>query len=305
MLNLLAHYLIPRPSNNHKAKLLHSSTLFIVILAFLSFQLSLQILIPKTGKVLGYAANISGTEVERLTNIERQNNGLPPLEDNPVLDAAALAKGHDMLTKGYWAHVAPDGTQPWTFFTAVHYDYRYAGENLARDFSNPVSAVDAWMASPSHKENILSSRYKEIGIGVVEGNLNGADTTIIVQFFGTKLGDTPKIEPVVAAKIAPSPTSSPSAIPVPIIAKNSPSPTMPPIQGSTQTLIASNSISPFDLTKYLSLSLISVLIIVVAIDGFLINKRKIFRIAGHYPAHIAFLGMILILVIIAKAGKII
>ena len=38
------------------------------------------------------------------------------------------------------------------------------------------------MNSPSHKENILSSKYKEIGIGVIEGNLAGVDTTIIVQF---------------------------------------------------------------------------------------------------------------------------
>jgi|SRR5581483_5670401 len=304
MLDLLAHYLIPRPSNNHKAKLIHTSSLVILIAIFIGLQGLFQFITPKAGSILGYAANINPIEIERLTNIERQNNGLSPLTDNPSLDAAALAKGRDMLAKGYWAHVAPDGTQPWAFFTAVHYDYRYAGENLARDFTNPQSAVNAWMASPSHRENILNSKYKEIGVGVVEGSLDGVDTTIIVQFFGTKLQDSIPTQPLAAAKTvnpspipssSPSPTNSPS--PIPIIAQASPP--------SNKTLLAGNVISPFDATKYLSISLVGILILVVAIDGFLINRRKIFRIAGHYQAHIAFLGMIMILVLIAKAGKII
>ena len=94
-----------------------------------------------------------------------------------------------MIDRDYWAHVAPDGTQPWKFFTSFGYKYRYAGENLARDFSNASSAMDAWMNSPTHKENILNPKYKEIGIGVVEGDLAGTDTTIIVQFFGATYAD--------------------------------------------------------------------------------------------------------------------
>jgi hypothetical protein len=311
MINALAHFFIPRQSNNHKAKLLHSSSLVLLLIAFISFQGIFQIIQHKNSNVLGYAANISVTEVQRLTNVERQNNGLPPLSDNPTLDEAALAKGKDMLAKGYWAHVAPDGTEPWLFFTNVHYGYRFAGENLARDFSNPQAAVNAWMASPSHRENILSSKYKEIGIGVVEGNLNGADTTIIVQFFGTKLEDAPKIEPVAAAKtpipsIKPTPvnTSTPSILPT-----SSPAPAVAiakaQVSPTPQALVAGSLVTPFDATKYMSLALVGVLVLVVAIDGIIINKRKIFRLSGHFPAHIAFLGMILAIVVIAKAGRII
>src|SRR5260221_5212679 len=246
----LAHLLIPRASNNHKAKLIQTSTLAVITLLVILFQSVFPLFQPKTGQVLGYAANIAPSEVERLTNVERAKNGLPAVTDNPVLDAAALAKGHDMLAKGYWAHVAPDGTQPWAFFISAGYSYRYAGENLARDFSDANSAVNAWMASPTHRENMLSPNYKEIGIGVVEGNLAGADTTIIVQFFGTKLGEsisavTPKL---VAQNATPKPTQIPIPVPVITLASAIPSlsPTEQPVVKISQTLIASNKVSPFD-----------------------------------------------------------
>src|SRR6266404_3435146 len=222
----LAHLFLPRKSNNHKAKLIQSSSIFVIILVFLLFQGVSGLIFQKSGRVLGYAANISPSEVERLTNIQRQNNGLGALTDNPILDAAALQKGKDMLAKGYWAHVAPDGTQPWSFFVSHGYDYRFAGENLARDFSDANSAVNAWMASPTHRENMLSANYKEIGIGVVEGNLAGSDTTIIVQFFGTKLGDTLPVQPIAAAK-TPEPTPVATEIPV--------NATPIPVVGQTQT----------------------------------------------------------------------
>lgn len=288
-MDTLAHLFLPRYSNNHRAKLIHSSSLLVIAVSILLFQGVFQVFQAspvRGGQVLGYAANISPTEVERLTNIQRAQNGLSTLSDNPILDQAALAKGKDMLAKGYWAHVAPDGTQPWAFFVAANYDYRYAGENLARDFSDANSAVNAWMASPTHRENMLSPNYKDIGIGVVEGQLGGADTTIIVQFFGTRMGDT--LSPAPVAKVA-TPT------PLPVLQAN-PTP---------QTIVASSKVTPFDITKYLSFGVVGVLILVVAVDGFLINRRKIFRIAGHYTAHIAFLGMILTIVIIAKAGRII
>jgi hypothetical protein len=300
-MEILAHLFVPRKSNNHKAKLIQSSSLIIIIFLFLIFQGVSGIVFQKSGQVLGYAANISPGEVERLTNVQRANNGLGALADNPILDAAALQKGKDMLAKGYWAHVAPDGTQPWAFFVAAKYDYRYAGENLARDFGDANSAVNAWMASPTHRENMLSPNYKEVGIGVVEGNLAGADTTIIVQFFGTKLGDTLPVQPVAAAK-----TLEPTVTPIPIVVKATPegvsrnAPTIAPT-----TLVAATKVTPFDVTRYLSLFLVGSLVLIVAIDGFMINRRKIFRIAGHFPAHVAFLGMILIIVIIAKAGRII
>ena len=276
----IAHLIIPRESNNQKAKLLHNSSLTLITFAFILYQLIISF-VPKFGsKILGFAANISPDEVVSLTNEKRTQAGLLPLSLNSTLSQAAQAKGADMLNKSYWAHVAPDGTQPWVFFTNFGYKYRYAGENLARDFSSASSAVEAWMNSPSHKENILSSKYKEIGIGVIEGNLAGVDTTIIVQFFGTKYADTVPVAPIAEVKAA-------VVSPIPILVP------------------AKVLVSPFNITRLFSLGIMGLLLFVLVIDGIFVSKRRIARIAGRTFAHIAFLGMILAIALILKAGKII
>ena len=71
------------------------------------------------------------------------------------------------------------------FFRCRYYDYRYGYENLARDFGTTSPMVKAWMNSPTHKENIVSTRYQETN-AVVNGVLNGVETTLVVQLFGTQ-----------------------------------------------------------------------------------------------------------------------
>lgn len=296
IIHKFVHFFLPHESNNHKAKLLHNSTLFLLTLAFIGFQLLLNIIPKLAPRVLGYAASISANEVIRLTNEKRIQNGLAPLTLNSTLSAAAQAKGIDMINRDYWAHVAPDGTQPWKFFTDFGYKYRYAGENLARDFSSASSAVDAWMASPSHKENMLSSKYKEIGIGIVEGDMAGVDTTIIVQFFGTSLVDTIPVSPVAQTKVStPSPTPQPVVLATPV-----PTSGLSFATPSPQKVL----ISPFATTKNISLIIVGILLGVLIIDGLITSKRRIVRIGGRTFAHLAFLGMILAIVLILRAGRV-
>lgn len=293
----LAHLFFPRESNNHKAKILHPSGLVIVTFALIFYQAFLTFL-PQVGpRVLGYAANISPDEVIRLTNEKRVAAGLAPLQINPTLSQAAQAKGVDMINKDYWAHVSPDGLTPWKFFVDFGYKYRYAGENLARDFSNASSAVDAWMASSSHRENMLSSKYKEIGIGVVEGDLAGVDTTIIVQFFGSTYAD---IVPAPVAKLTPTPAPVVLATPQPTVAPLAVSFLTP-----TPTPISRVLISPFSSTKGISLATVGLLLGVLVVDGIVTSRRRIVRIGGRTFAHLAFLGMILAIALILKAGQII
>ena len=213
VLATLRHLFVPHESNNQKAKILHSSSLSLLAVGLIAFQLILGLTHRVFPSVLGYAANISPAEVIRLTNVQRTANGLNTLSENSILDNAALAKGNDMLAKGYWAHFAPDGTSPWSFFLSFGYKYKYAGENLARDFPDAASAVTAWMNSPSHRENILNPNYQEIGIGVVEGSLSGVDTTIIVQFFGSPLNGS--AVSVVKAKETTVPAVNSTATPAP------------------------------------------------------------------------------------------
>lgn len=318
------HYLSPHSSNNQKAKLLHTSSIIALSLVLVIYQVILQVF-PLTGvKILGYAANIPPDEIIRLTNVKRQEIGVSDLTYNAALSQAAKAKGEHMLANNYWAHVAPDGTEPWQFFIDSGYKYRYAGENLARDFSDPGSAIDAWMASPSHKDNMLSGKYKEIGVAVIEGDLNGVDTTIIVQLFGTRLTDTAPQIPVASAEVqdaglsAQVPTLTPTPIPatpVPtqgFIAQVSPqiTPTIILQQGEIAGPAEEKAgplqvlISPFKSTKDISVAVTVVLLAVMVFDGIVIARRKITRTGGRSFAHIAFLGMILTILLIAKAGEI-
>lgn len=306
LLKVLRHLFIPHESNNQKARILHPSSLGLIAIFLIAFQVLLSFGHRTFPQVLGYAANIPPSEVIRLTNIQRQANGLSALNENSTLDSAALAKGNDMLAKGYWAHFAPDGTSPWSFFLSFGYKYRYAGENLARDFSDPASAVNAWMNSPTHRENILNPNYRDIGVGVVQGSLAGADTTIIVQFFGSPLSGSPSI-PIAQAKEASTSAPSPkvearAATPVPIATVSpSPSPTPTP----SPRIAAFSFVSPFQTTKTLSLGVTGLLLFVLSIDLIVVRRRRIARIGGRTLAHLAFLGMILAVILILKAGQII
>ncbi|OGM16930.1 hypothetical protein A2V61_04210 [Candidatus Woesebacteria bacterium RBG_19FT_COMBO_47_8] len=305
----LAHIFWPRESNNQKAKILHSSSLIIITVVLILFQGFISFF-PKFGpRILGYAANISPDEIIRLTNEKRVQNGLAPLSLNSTLSQAAQAKGADMLNKDYWAHVAPDGTQPWKFFTDFGYRYRYAGENLARDFTNPASSVDAWMASPSHKENLLSPKYKEIGVAVIEGDLAGVDTTLVIQFFGTNYADT--IPPAPIAQVTPTPVITSTPIPtqvVPSVVTATPIPLPSPSEAAGLTVLTAEKptvlISPFNTTKTVSLAIVVVLLGVLVIDGVVTSRRRIARIGGRTFAHLSFLGMILAIVLILKAGQV-
>ncbi len=285
----LIHFLLPHENNNHKAKVLHPSSLVILASFLVLFQIGLNFL-PKIGpSILGYASYISPSEIIRLTNEKRTEAGLTQLVLNETLSLAAKSKGNDMISKDYWAHIAPDGTEPWKFFNDFGYKYRYAGENLARDFTDASSAVDAWMNSPTHKDNILNPKYKEIGIGVVEGDLAGVDTTIIVQFFGSTYSNkvVESLGQAVQTEQQAISTDTPVAVKV--------------IEPQVESQIL---ISPFTTTRTISLTVVGLLLLVFVVDAFLVSKRRITRVAGRTFAHIIFLGMILSIILILKAGSI-
>lgn len=289
------HLFIPHHTNDQKAKLLHSSSLIGLSLLLLIFQFGLKLGSGVMPQILGYAANISIEEVVRLTNQKRVEHGLSPLTLNQQLVAGATAKGADMLARDYWAHVAPDGTEPWQFFAEAGYKYRYAGENLARDFSNATSAIEAWMASPSHKENLLSNKYSEIGIAVVEGDLAGADTTIIVQFFGTRQGMATGVQ-TASAKTAVVPEVTEPVLQYKKVASD--------LTAVTASLPAGRQVSPFSAFKGVSMGIVELLIILVIADALYVSIKGVSRVAGRSFAHLSFMGMILSILIILKSGQI-
>lgn len=119
------------------------------------------------------------------TNTYRTENKLGALQRNAQLDSAAIIKVHDMFEKQYFAHESPSGKNSADLVSGVGYDYLWVGENLALGiFSDEKDLVDAWMASPGHRANILNSHFEEIGVGVEEGEYEGKHVWIAVQEFG-------------------------------------------------------------------------------------------------------------------------
>jgi len=163
--------------------LFHNKLLSIIILAVVIFNVFSTIIFPS--KFLVYASDIDVNEIIQLVNVQRVRRGLNPLNVDSRLVNAAYSKGLHMLEFDYWAHYAPDGTSPWYFINNENYAYTIAGENLAKDFSNADPIVNAWMDSPSHRDNILNSSFDDIGVAVVTGEFQGKETSIVVQMFGS------------------------------------------------------------------------------------------------------------------------
>lgn len=275
MTNILAHLFTPQASNNYKAKTLHLSSLSVFMLIIMVSQILFTFLGRKLPGVLGITSTVTAEELVSLTNKERQSQGLNLLTINPVLNQAAQAKAADMIAHNYWAHTSAAGLTPWTFFKNVNYRYLYAGENLARDFFDSQAVVTAWMNSPTHKDNILSSRYRETGIAVVQDLFQGQETTLVVQLFGTQVGN-----------LLPEPTGKISQAAEAVLAEMETTPL----------------ISSFHLTKSISISLTIILLSVVIIDSVIITKKKIIRLSGKGLAHLLFLGILLVLLLVIQPG---
>lgn len=283
-MHLLTHLLFPHHTNNFKAKILHSPSILLITAVFIAIYI---MRVPThVSQILGYTADRLPTEkIVEITNKKRVENGLSPLKFDPLLVSAAVAKGGDMLSNNYWAHVSPNGITPWSFFLNSGYEYRYAGENLARDFESPEDIVSAWLASPTHRENLLSSKYEDVGIAVVEGKLGGRPTTLIVQLFGTRDKGIMASGTVPAAQLPPVSTSSLTL-------------------ASSSNISSSNLTSPFALQRGIILGLIGLLLFAIAIDGLVVWERKIIRVGGRSLAHFGFLLSIGIIVWLVERGAV-
>jgi uncharacterized protein YkwD len=133
----------------------------------------------------GFLASVLPSVVTSLTNDDRLAQGLGELQSDELLTKAAQLKAEHMAENGYFSHVSPDGKTPWYWLDQVGYPYSYAGENLAVDFNDSKEVQEAWMASPTHRANIVKREYTRIGVGVAKGMFEGNETTFVVQFFAT------------------------------------------------------------------------------------------------------------------------
>lgn len=177
-------YFVPHKENAWKPHLLRDRSIlgFFVLIIIVQAGLLFQILFvfDKTN----FLASVLPGVLTMLTNEQRAENNLPALREDATLDKAATMKAEDMAKRGYFAHVNPDGEQPWYYFDQAGYDYSAAGENLAVNFFDSKDVATAWMNSPTHRANIVKPDFIDIGIGVASGVYEGKNTVFVVQMFG-------------------------------------------------------------------------------------------------------------------------
>ena len=117
--------------------------------------------------------NVSEFErrVVELVNTERAEAGLAALKINEKLSSVAREKSADMQRNGYFSHTSPTYGSPFDMLRKFGISYNTAGENIAMGYSSPEAVVNGWMNSAGHRANILSSAFREIGVGhVANGN---------------------------------------------------------------------------------------------------------------------------------------
>ncbi len=107
-----------------------------------------------------------------LINRERIKEGLKPLQADPELLPVARAHSKDMFARGYFAHVSPDGMDPFDRMKKAGVKFSAAGENLALAQTLEIAHTNL-MNSPGHRANILSPSFGRVGIGILDGGFYG------------------------------------------------------------------------------------------------------------------------------------
>ena len=282
--NFIHHLFIPHEENNFRAKSLHTDFLTVyLVIAFLMMMVFKQ---ANLHNVLGFATDISADKLYQLVNEQRQKNNLSSLVLSSSLSLAAQKKAENMFQENYWSHYSPDGKTPWDFILGAGYKYEYAGENLAKNFLFSNGVVDAWMNSTTHRDNLLKKEYTEVGYAIVNGTLNGEQTTLVVQEFGKPMQASETIQNIsVVPKVKPI------------------------IEKGVEQVLAQKTVQPkinaLNFSFNLNIIFMIFLIMALAFDFYFASKFNIIRIGGKNTAHLLFIIFILIGLFMSTIGTII
>ena len=142
---------------------------------------------PAKGEAADDADAMKQDIVDR-TNAIRREQGISALTVNAKLMQAAQVRADEMAASGVYSHTRPDGRKSNTVT-----DSKYTGENIhsiselyleQQHKTLSEAVVELWSNSKAHADNMTSSRYGEIGVGLARGvNQNGLDCWYCVQVF--------------------------------------------------------------------------------------------------------------------------
>jgi uncharacterized protein YkwD len=147
-------------------------------------------------RTLTAADRLESQVLVELNKIRRQH-GLAPVRLSRQLSAAADAHSRAMGTFGFFDHNSRDGSEFWKrvqrFYSPEGYQSWSVGENLlwSSGHLSADAALELWMESPGHRKNILTARWREIGLSALKvssapGVYGGRDVVIITTDFGVR-----------------------------------------------------------------------------------------------------------------------
>ena len=117
----------------------------------------------------GIQNSSAASEVVRLTNSARGQNGYAALVEDGALSEAAAVRAREIARS--FSHTRPSGASFSSALSESGVSYLRAGENIASGQKSASEVVNAWMNSPGHRANILNSSYSRIGSASV--NIDG------------------------------------------------------------------------------------------------------------------------------------
>ena len=150
----------------------------------------------KPTRTIAAANQLESLVLDELNDVRRAHK-LAPLRLSTPLAAAADAHSRAMGRYGFFQHDSRDGSAFW------HRVKRFYGSNGSANWSvgenllwsttglDAERALELWMASPSHRKNILTERWREVGLSAVTvpaapGVFGGRDVVIITTDFGVR-----------------------------------------------------------------------------------------------------------------------
>ncbi|MEK7121176.1 MAG: CAP domain-containing protein [Patescibacteria group bacterium] len=266
MKNLLRDLFIPCKENGFKPRILETQ-FFFILLGFL-VGLKILTLVSFWGNFGATIFNqVSQDDLYVLTNNARASNGAEKLQISSKLEAAAQLKLADMFQNNYFAHTSPVGIEPWHWFDKANYGYKIAGENLAMSFMSSDEVLKAWLNSETHRKNLFLSDFKETGIAVGSGMINGQQTVMVVQVFGTP------ITSALAIKTKPILKINPSIVPEPVLAHQiSTAPKPPSLTPSPSLAPKPPSLTPSPIVRANPISLKKALAVVPQVKSAMVEK---------------------------------
>lgn len=138
-------------------------------------------------QIVSAGANLNDVEaaILHLINEVRVSNGLSALSANQPLTDIARTRSQDMVSRNYFSHYTPEGTTFFNIMKNCGISWANGGENLGNatpaSYGSPQAFINAWLNSPSHRDNMLRSCYRFVGVGVTDGGGRRVVTTIFLN----------------------------------------------------------------------------------------------------------------------------